>query len=229
MPRLPRFTFDNAFYHILTRGNNKQNVFLSDGDFAHYKELLEHFKKKFGILLYHYTLMSNHVHQIAKSPTGRQLSEMMKGLNLTYALYFRKKYGGIGHFWQDRFKSFIIQKGIYLLECGRYIELNPVKAGIVQLPWEYKWSSCRYYVFDEPDKLIEPNPEYLGLAENPEKRQKIYKQFLLDKMEIEEKRAEERFFKTGAYGSKNFIEMLKGEGLKPAWSHQGQPQKIKKE
>lgn len=225
MPRLARITFENAFYHILTRGNNKQNVFLRESDFVHYKSLLQYYKEKYNITIYHYILMRNHIHQIVKSSTGKQLSEMMKGLNLTYAQYFRKKYGGIGHFWQDRFKSFIIQDGIYLLECGRYIELNSVEAGVVEFPWEYEWSSCQCYIFGKKDKLIELNPEYLGISGNPEKCRETYKQFLINGTKIKEKRSEKRFFKVGVYGSKEFTDDLRAKGLKTVWSHSGQPKK----
>jgi len=85
--------------------------------------------------------MSNHYHIIVFNSVPENLSNGIKLLNQSYTQYFRKKHDGVGHLWQDRFKSFVIQDGKYLLKCGRYVELNPVRAGMVISPEDYKWSS----------------------------------------------------------------------------------------
>ena len=130
MPRRKRFTIDDGIYHVVIRGNDRRRIFRWDEDFEFYSELLRDNKKKYNLKIYHYILMDNHVHMIIAAPDGKSLSGAIKRINVTYTRYYRRKYKGIGHFSQDRFKSFLIQKGKYLLECGRYIELNPVKAGI---------------------------------------------------------------------------------------------------
>ena len=173
--------------------------------------------------IYHYALMVHHIHIIIQSPDGKSLSGAMKRLNVSYTRYYRKRYKGIGHFFQDRFKSFLIQEGRYLLECGRYVELNPVRAGIVKSPDEYKWSSYRRYAEGEKNGIIDINPEYEGLSENSALRRERYKEYIKDG--VVEKRKEDRFFRDGVYGSKEFMEKMKEQGLKLVWSHGGKPKK----
>ncbi|MDO8733589.1 MAG: transposase [Elusimicrobiota bacterium] len=223
MPRRKRFTVDNGVYHILSRGNNRQQVFKKDEDFKQFINIVKHYKTKFNLKIYHYQIMSNHFHFIIEAKEGRKLSEAFRGIKLLYTQYYREKYGGSGHLWEDRFKSFIIEKGRYLSECGRYIELNAVRAGIVNQPEDYKWSSYRAYSFGEKNELVDLSPEYLGLGETAEIRQRLYKEFIADGHK--EKRKSNRFFKSGVYGSKEFIDGLKKEGLKPLWSHKGRPKK----
>jgi len=226
MARMARFTVEDGIYHVMTRGNNKQTIFHSEGDFKTYLKFLKENKTKFNIKIYHYALMRNHVHLILKAATGKNLSDMMKRLNVFYTNYYRKKYGGVGHFFQDRFKSFIIQSGSYLLECGRYVELNPVKAGIVRFPGEYRWSSYTVYAAGQKSDLVDISPEYEGLSEKPEVRQRNYKEFV--EQEETEKRDEGRFFRVGAYGSKEFVKRMQERGLRSRWAHSGTPRWAKK-
>ncbi len=223
MPRRARYTIDNGIYHVMVRGNNRSNIFHEEEDYRKYLDILEENKRKYELRIYHYVLMDNHVHIIIKSPRGKNLSEGMKRQGVTYTRYYRKKYKGIGHLFQDRFKSFIIQEGVYLLECGRYVELNPLRAGIVKSPEEYKWTSYRVYVTEEDSKIIEESPEYEGLSEEESKRRIIYREYV-ESGEIE-KRKEERFFKEGAYGTTEFIRELRLTGLNAIWSHGGRPRK----
>lgn len=226
MPRRARFTVENGTYHIMVRGNNRANIFKNDDDFSYFLELLKENKKKYGLKIYHYALMDNHAHIIIWSPDGANLSAAMKRIAVTYTRYYRKMYKGIGHFFQDRFKSYLIQEGKYLLECGRYVELNPVSAGMVKSPDEYKWSSYRVYAEGEKSGIVDFNPEYMGLSEDIEKRIKMYQEYIQDG--AFEQRKEERFFKEGAYGSAEFKGLLEKKGLKPVWSHGGCPPKRKK-
>src|SRR3990167_5198396 len=116
MPRSARIAPGDYVYHILTRGNNRQDIFQEDRDFEKYMELLLRYKEKYKFKLYHYVLMTNHVHLVLE-PTerGGGLAEIMKGINLSYAQHYKRKYKHIGHFWQDRYKSIIISKDDYLL------------------------------------------------------------------------------------------------------------------
>ena len=186
-------------------------------------EILRLEKMKHKLKIYNYSLMGNHVHMIIMSPHGADLSNGMKNLNQTYAQYYRKKYGGIGYIWQDRFKSFIIQNGVYLLTCGRYIEVNAVKAGIVDDPQDYKWSSYRFYAFGERNPLLDFNPEYLALADDFEGRKSEYIKFVKDG--IKDRRSLLRYFKIGAYGDEDFIKNMKQKGLKQVDWRIGRPKK----
>lgn len=226
MPRKARFTVPEAIYHIILRGNNKAKIFLEGDDYQYFLKLLYDNKGKYQLKIYHYALLNNHVHIIVWAPEGRDLSESIKRTAVIYTGYFRKKYGGIGHFFQDRFKSHIIQDGIYLLECGRYIELNPVRAGVVKSPEEYKWSSYLFYAEGRKDILLDFSPEYVNLSDNVEQRKRLYQDYV--KSVREERRSEERYFRMGIYGSKEYIEGLMQKGLKLKWSHSGKPKKKKR-
>ena len=152
MPRPKRLILNNVCYHIVTRGNHEQNVFLCEGDFKAYLGLLSKYKKRYGFRLYGWCLMGNHVHMIMASD---KLSKVMHGINLSYALYFQDKYKYTGHFWQDRYKSFVIQKDEYLVNCITYIEYNPVRAGIVARPEDYPWSSYRARILGKSNDLLD--------------------------------------------------------------------------
>ncbi|GAG00702.1 unnamed protein product, partial [marine sediment metagenome] len=209
MPRRARFTFENATYHILSRGNNRQKIFFQEDDYKEFVDLLSFYKKKYLLQIYHYALMTNHYHMIVQVRDGNILASAMKGLNLSYAKHYRRKYGGVGYLWQGRFNSFVIQDGRYILECGLYIELNPVRAGIVENVEKYPWTSYRVYGEGKKSSVIDINPEYFGLAENPERRQTIYRQFI--EYRFREKHLLKKYFHAGVYGSENFVEILRKE------------------
>ena len=223
MARPLRFIVDNGIYHVLSRGHNRRQIFHDEDDFTKYLEILLKSKEKYDLKLYHYALMTNHIHLIIMVPQSANLSNAMRDLNQTYAQCYRMKYGGVGYVWQGRFKSFLIQNGVYLLQCGRYIEINPVVAGLVKNPEDYRWSSCGNYISGKRDKLVDMDPEFLSLSENLEDRKKIYEEFLKDG--LKEKRSIERYFKAGAYGDENFIGILKQRGLKQVTWKVGRPGK----
>lgn len=138
MPRQARLILDNVCYHIITRGNQQQAVFKDEDDFNKYMKFLLKYKNRYKFKLYGWCLMENHVHLIIESD---QLIKTMHGISLSYAQYFKNKYDLMGHFWQDRYKSFVMQKDDYLINCISYIEYNPIRANLVSRPEEYPWSS----------------------------------------------------------------------------------------
>jgi REP element-mobilizing transposase RayT len=141
MPRSARLIIDNAIYHVMTRGNQKQITFLDNKDYEKYIEILKHYKHKFWFKLFGYCLMPNHVHIIIKIKQGRSLQKIVQGLNQTYTIWFNKKYGKVGHLWQGRYKSRLIQNNNYLIDCIEYVELNPIRAGLTKKTASYPWSS----------------------------------------------------------------------------------------
>jgi putative transposase len=128
----------------------------------------------------------------------------MKQVNLSYFVYYKKTYGYSGHLWQGRFKSNIIDTDAYLLQCGKYIELNPVRAGIVTLPEDYRFSSYKHYAKESVDLIITSNPAYMGLSNSTEERRKQYIEFVVDSGII----STERFSKQLFIGSESFIRRL---------------------
>jgi putative transposase len=141
--------------------------------------LLGRYRERFGFRLYHYCLMDNHFHLLVQPLESRHLSPLLAGLLRAYVHHFHRRHRFVGHLWQGRFKSPVVQREGYLLSCGRYIERNPLEARLVAAPWDYRWSSCRAYALGEPDPLLAENPCYLGLAPDAAGRQRRWREFIL--------------------------------------------------
>lgn len=179
MPRTARIAPKEYTYHVLTRGNNRQDVFKDERDYKRYLGILQKYKEKYKFKLYHYVLMKNHIHLVLETTErGGSLAEVMKGINLSYAQYYKAKYKHIGHFWQDRYKSIIISKNGYLLACGSYAELNPVRAKIVEDPKDYKWSSYNTYAYGKKDFIVNEHPIYNSLSKDEGEQRKKYREFV---------------------------------------------------
>ncbi len=214
-------------YHVLTRGNNRQDVFEDEEDFRKYLELLLRYKEKYKLKLYHYVLMTNHVHLVIEpSESGGSLSEIIKGINLAYAQHYKRKYSHTGHLWQDRYKSIIISKDEYLLACGSYVELNPVRAKMVEAPREYRWSSYRTYAHGRKDMLVDEHPVYLQLSEDEGERKNKYKEFVRGMLKAK-KAMKGEMERRIIYGNKTFVqemitaykisEKIKKMGIQRGW------------
>lgn len=225
MPRMRRVIPLDAALHIICRGNNRNNVFHSDNDKLRYYTLLCALKDENQVEILHYCLMDNHIHLILRLNQKSTLSRFMKQVNLSYFHYFRKLYGYFGHFWQDRFKSNIIEMDSYLLQCGKYIELNPVKAGMVNHPAEYLFSSYNFYAQGKADSLIVPSPAYLGLSDVITRRQKQYIDFVVDSDIINLKILEKKLY----IGSQAFINRLQEYyKIRNRRQARGRPPKVEK-
>src|SRR4030042_7194784 len=155
MPRGTRILLDKVCYHNINRGNQKQNLFLEESDFEKYLQLLKHYKKKYTFKLFGYCLMPNHIHLILQPKQSEKLIKFMQGITQTYSIWFNKKYKKVGRLWQGRFKSMVVQKDNYFLECIYYIETNPVRANLVLSPLNYLWSSYRDRVLGNKGNLLD--------------------------------------------------------------------------
>ena len=133
--------------------------------------------------------MPNHVHMLIQTKNARNFSLFMKKLNLAYFHHFRKKYGWVGHFWQDRFKSQPVGKDGYFIQCGKYIELNLVRANIVKDPLNYRYSSYNYYAHTGKNDLVTEDFIYTGLGNKSIQRQKRYQNMIIDELIIENYKA----------------------------------------
>lgn len=205
MPRTARIAPRDYVYHVLTRGNNRQNIFKDEEDFGKYIEILKKYKVRYQYRLYHYVLMTNHVHLVIEATKeGGELSQIMKGINLSYAQHYKNRYKHTGHFWQDRFKSILISKDEYLLACGSYVELNPVRARMVEDPKEYRWSSYRANAYGQKDALLDEHIIYSKLFQDQEVR-KAYREFVHQMMEKKEAMRGE-MDRRAIYGSGAFIQ-----------------------
>lgn len=179
MGRPKRALIDDGIYHIISRGHNRYKIFNSPYDYRIYKKLLRHYKKKFHFDLFHYCLMPNHVHLLLRIARGPELPHLMQGLNQSYANHYKRSYGLVGNLFQGRYKGLMIDKDEYLLECARYIERNPLRAGMVKDPAEYDFSSFNYYASGIKDDIITPNPKYEELSITPKERMRLYTEYLL--------------------------------------------------
>jgi putative transposase len=180
MSRAKRIIPHEGAMHIMCRGNNKQAILTEYQDKWMYYSLLKKYKDENSVNIYHYCILNNHVHLIIKLNPQSHLSRFMKQVNLSYFLYYKNIYGYWGHIWQNRFKSNLIDSDLYLLQCGKYIELNPVRAGIVRSPNMYTFSSYKYYANGKPDSILSADPLYLELSSCPKKRKALFIKYVLD-------------------------------------------------
>jgi putative transposase len=155
MSNIKRVLLENACYHLITRGNQKQKVFAGKDDYRAYLLLLRKFKRKYKFRVYAYCLMPNHIHVLGEIECHLKLSNFMHDLNRTYTLYFNNAHKKVGHLWQGRFKSMIISKDQYLIDCINYIELNPLRMDLVKQLSEYPWSSYKARVFGNDDGITD--------------------------------------------------------------------------
>lgn len=144
MARQLRIEYEGAFYHITSRGNQKEKIFWDDKDREEFKRILNKTKERYGYKLHAYVLMDNHYHLLIETPHAN-LKQIMQNINTSYTVYANKRHKRFGHLLQGRYKAFIVDKESYLLELGRYIHLNPVRAGLTTRPESYRWSSYREY------------------------------------------------------------------------------------
>ena len=207
MPRTARIAPKEFVYHVLTRGNNRQVIFKGEDDYLKYIEIIEKYKEKYLFQLYHYVLMTNHVHLVIEpSQAGGELYQIMKGINLSYAQHFKNKYKYTGHFWQDRFKSIIVSNDEYLLACGSYVELNPVRARMVKEPKEYRWSSYMANAYGKKDDLVDGHVIY-GTLFSDENIRKEYRKFVRDMLQKKEAMRGEMDRRT-IYGGGEFLDRI---------------------
>jgi putative transposase len=165
MARLPRICLPGIPQHVIQRGNNRQVCFASDEDFAAYAHWLKETSLKCRVAIHAWVFMTNHVHLLVTPETEDGLSRMMQTLGRHYVRYFNYTYKRTGTLWEGRFKSCVVDAENYLLVCMRYIELNPVRAGMVKKPDDYAWSSFRANGLGIKIKLWKPHPVYRALGD----------------------------------------------------------------
>ncbi|MCM8763314.1 MAG: transposase [Candidatus Omnitrophica bacterium] len=182
MPRAARTLPQSGYLHVICRGNNHKKIFYSQSDFRIFYKIAYALKLEEGIKILHYCFMPNHVHFLIGLTKKSQLARFMKRLCLKYFYSYQRKYAYSGHLWHSRFKSKIIEDDAYFIQCGKYIELNPVRASLVKQPQDYLFSSYRYYAQGTQDKLIDTDPFYLTLADTPEERQQHYQKTIINEI-----------------------------------------------
>lgn len=222
MPRLPRLCLAGITQHIIQRGNNRQVCFGSEEDFITYAHWLAEYAKQFNVNIHAWVFMTNHIHLLATPTTDNGISQMMQAIGRRYVRYFNYTYRRSGTLWEGRFKSCLINAPEYLLICQRYIELNPVRANMVNHPADYKWSSYQFHAQQEErlsTNFWTPHPLYIGLGKNQQQRSENYQSLFkghIDETEI--KKIRQTTQQNMALGNDRFkqeIEELTGRRVTP--------------
>lgn len=174
MPRRTRMYIPGFSYHIVQRGNNREACFIEPDNYTYYLELWQQLSRRYGLAVHAFCLMTNHIHFLVTPETESSISDTMKVVGSRYAQYINYQYHRTGTLWEGRHRSSLVQSERYLLTCYRYIELNPVRAGMVGRPDEYCWSSYGVNAWGD-ESWLTPHDEYVRLGVSQEERTRAYR------------------------------------------------------
>ena len=175
MPRRPRYHVDHVPLHIVQRGHNRERCFFEETDYQRYLAWLHVALTDADCTLHAYVLMTNHVHLLLTPRCAEAVPGAIISLGRRYVQHVNRTYKRTGTLWDSRYKSSLVQSNRYLLACQRYIELNPVRAGIVRDPADYPWSSYRVHAFGKQDDIVSPHALYWALGRDGVERQLAYR------------------------------------------------------
>jgi putative transposase len=205
MPRAPRVVAPGGTIPVVTRCNNREFYFTTAEDFnlllAHLQEVI----RSYEITVYAYTLMSNHVHLLMQAPTHEALGRPLRWLMTETARAFHHARGRRGHFWERRYRSCLVEADPYALAALRYLDRNAVRAGLVQDPTTYPWSSCAAYALGTPHPVITLHPNYLALSPYAKVRQRQYRTLLAPTADPQAEARDPRWTTQRAMGSPAFM------------------------
>ena len=184
MPRKPRFFLPDVPVHAIVRGNDRKVIFAEDADKGFYLDIAKEASSALNVSIHAYVLMDNHVHWLISCSVPENLSRFMQYLGRKYVPYFNHKYNKTGTLWEGRFKSSLIDTEDYLLRCYQYIELNPVRAGMVNVPEAYLWSSYRANALAEVNPLITRHGVYEQLGVSVKLQAEAYRLSFSESLDI---------------------------------------------
>ena len=228
MARHARFIIPGHPQHVIQRGNNREPCFYSEQDYQRYLEDLIASANKYECRVHAYVLMTNHVHMLVTPMKDRGISDMMQALGRRYVYYVNKAYRRTGTLWEGRYKSSLVDSDHYLLTCMRYIELNPVRAGLVDHPAKYRWSSYSANALGVSNSILSKHAEYQLLGRSPEDRQSTYRGLFDTTLGSEEIALQRSALQTGTpLGNDRFrsqIEVVSGRKI--GFLMRGRPKKM---
>ena len=229
MARLPRLVIPHQPHHVIQRGNDRQLVFRDASDYVAFLNWLRDAAKQFKVAVHAYTLMPNHFHLLVTPSDETGLARMMQWIGRYYVPYFNRKYARVGTLWQGRYKAALIDSERYFMTCSRYIELNPVRAGLVAAPAEYPWSSYAHHVGAKYDSLIVDHKLYWALGNTPFDREAAYKDLVEQALTSEEINAlTAATMKGWALGSEKFkTDLAKQTNRQVGPTKRGRPFKVR--
>lgn len=228
MPRKPRFYLPGVPAHIVQRGNNRQPVFFSHKDYEAYLRWLKEACERHGCVIHAYVLMTNHVHLLMTPEQQDSISRVIQFVGRNYVTYINNLYGRSGTLWEGRHKGNVIEDSTYLLVCMRYIELNPVRAGMTETPGEYRWSSYLDNAFGKKRGLLTRHRLYSKLGNTDEARQHAYRELFSNTLESNQLHQLRAAVQTGTpLGNDRFREQIeRTTGVRPGQLRRGRPSKL---
>lgn len=217
MARRPRLDLPGLPQHIVQRGNDRQRCFREPVDRVRYLHDLRSLARHHRCAVHAYVLMDNHVHLLITPEAAAQVAAVMHRLAGDHARTFNARYGRTGSLWEGRYKASPVDSVHYLLRCYRYIELNPVRAGMTSRPEQHPWSSFRGNALDEVDALLTPHSEYLALGRDADERRRAYRALVEEGIsESELALLRERFRAQHALGDEHFRALVESGSGRPA-------------
>lgn len=230
MARLPRLSIPGYPHHVIQRGNNRQAIFTTPADYQLLLNLLDENARKFGVAVHAYVLMDNHFHLLVTPQAQDSLPKMMQAIGRRYVRHFNAEHGRSGTLWEGRYKSTLIQAERYLLACMAYIDLNPVRAGLVAHARDYPWSSHGHYIGQTTQRLITPHSLYWELGNTPFAREAAYAELVNAGVDADRQLALTQSTLTGwALGEADFVaDLQKKTGRRVSKTQAGRPVNVKK-
>lgn len=230
MARLSRLSIPGYPHHVIQRGNNRQAIFTTPADYQLLLNLLDENARKFGVAVHAYVLMDNHFHLLVTPQAQDSLPKMMQAIGRRYVRHFNAEHGRSGTLWEGRYKSTLIQAERYLLACMAYIDLNPVRAGLVAHARDYPWSSHGHYIGQTTQRLITPHSLYWELGNTPFAREAAYAELVNAGVDADRQLALTQSTLTGwALGEADFVaDLQKKTGRRVSKTQAGRPVNVKK-
>lgn len=207
MARKPRVEFEGAFYHVIVRGNQRQQIFRHDRDRLIYLERVEHYRQRYRFRIYAYVLMANHVHLLIET-VKTPLSKILQGIQFTYTQYYNRRYRTVGHLFQGRYKAILCDRDAYLLELVRYIHLNPARLKHPEEVATYRWSSHPTYLGRKGPVAVDTDLILGQLGNGPAQASKAYRKFIEDGQGLGH---DERYYQTTDQrflGDEKFVQQI---------------------
>lgn len=209
MARLPRLTLAGYPHHIIQRGNNGQPIFVTVADYQTLLDALHENAQKYKVAIHAYALMPNHFHLLTTPETADGLPQMMQAIGRRYVRWFNTAQGRTGTLWEGRYKSTVLDAKQYLLLCMVYLDLNPVRAGLVASAAEvadYTWSSYGHYIGQRVEKLITPHPLFWAMGNTPFAREAAYADMVLGGISaVNQAQLTDSALRGWALGDANFV------------------------
>ena len=228
MARQPRFFVPGEVLHVIQRGNNREPIFAGEEDYRFFLDCLVQASGLHGVLIHAYVLMTNHLHLLVTPQRKESLPKVLQSVGRRYVQYFNYAYQRSGTLWEGRYRATVVDSEQYLLTCMRYIELNPVRAGMVGHPGEYRWTSFHANAQGAPDILITRHELYERLGQSGPERQRAYRQLFRAQLSgVDMEAIREATNKNWALGSERFKRRVEAlSGRRSGLMRKGRPAKI---